>query len=70
MQKRRVRKSEVYQTAKLLELLPGGYNEHWQADVTYVHVPGHGRWYAVTVIDDYSHDLLTCHSRGITRRRK
>ena len=26
-----------------------------------MHVPGHGWWYAVTVIDDYSRDLLVCH---------
>ena len=44
-----------------MELLPGGCNELWQTDVTYVNVPGHGWWYAVTVIDDYSRDLLVCH---------
>ena len=27
----------------------------------YVHVPGHGWWYAVTVIDDCSRDLLAYH---------
>jgi hypothetical protein len=29
--------------------------------VTYIHIPGHGWWYAVTVIDDYSRYLLACH---------
>ena len=33
----------------------------WQADVTYLHIPGHGWWYAVTVIDYYSRYLLACH---------
>ena len=30
-------------------------------DVTYIHIPGHGWWYAVTVIDYYSRYLLACH---------
>ena len=51
----------MYQTTKLVELLSGGCNELWQAEVTYVLVLGHGWWYAVTVIDDYSRDLLVCH---------
>jgi putative transposase len=29
--------------------------------VTYLHIPGHGWWYAVTVIDYYSRYLLACH---------
>ena len=29
--------------------------------MTDIHIPGHGWWYAVTVIDDYSRYLLTCH---------
>jgi len=45
----------------LFELLPSAPNELWQADVTYIHIPGHGWWYAVTVIDDYSRYLLACH---------
>ena len=61
LQNLRVRKAEMYQTAKLVGLLPGGCNELWQADVTYVHVPGHCWWYAVTVIDDCSRDLLANH---------
>ena len=61
LQKRRVRKAEVYRATKLVELLPGSCNKIWQADVTYVHVPGHGWLFAVTVIDDYSRDLLVCH---------
>ena len=61
LQKRRVRNAELYQAARLFELLPSGPNELWQADVTYLHIPGHGWWYAVTVIDYYSRYLLTCH---------
>lgn len=61
LQRPRVRAAEVYQAAKLFELLPSGPNDLWQADVTYVHVPGHGWWYAVTVIDYYSRYLLACH---------
>ena len=30
-------------------------------DFTYIHIPGHGWWYAVTVIDYYSRYLLACH---------
>lgn len=59
--KRRPRKAELYQTARLFELLPKGPNELWQADVTYVHIPGHGWWYAVTVIDYFSRYLLALH---------
>ena len=61
LQKRRTRKAELYQTAKLFELLPQKPNDLWQADVTYVHIPGHGWYYAVTVIDYYSRYLLACH---------
>ena len=61
LQKRRVRNAELYQAARLFELMPSGPNELWQADVTYIHIPGHGWWYAVTVIDYYSRSLLTCH---------
>ena len=50
-----------YQAARLFELLPSAPNELWQADVTYIHIPGHGWWYAVTVIDYYSRYLLACH---------
>ncbi|HVX15779.1 MAG TPA: transposase family protein, partial [Pirellulales bacterium] len=42
-------------------LLPQKPNDLWQMDVTYVHIPGHGWWYAVTVIDYYSRYLLACH---------
>ena len=56
--KRPTRAAEVHQTAKLYELLPGAPNELWQMDVTYIHIPGHGWWYAVTVIDYYSRYLL------------
>ena len=34
LQKRRVGKAALYQAARLFELLPGGPNELWQADVT------------------------------------
>ena len=61
LQKRRVRKAEFYQAARLFELLPSAPNELWQADVTYLHIPGHGWWYAVTVIDYYSRYLLACY---------
>lgn len=56
--RRRGRKAELHQTRKLYELLPMRPNELWQMDVTYVHIPGHGWWYAVTVIDYYSRYLL------------
>ena len=61
LQRPRVRAAEVYQAARLFELLPSRPNGLWQADVTFVHVPGHGWWYAVTVIDYYSRYLLACH---------
>jgi transposase InsO family protein len=53
--------AEVYQAAKLFELLPQRPNDLWQTDVTYIHIPGHGWWYAVTVIDYFSRYLLACH---------
>ena len=59
--KRKVRAAELYQAQKLYELLPRGSNELWQADVTYIHIPGYGWWYAVTVIDYYSRYLLALH---------
>jgi transposase InsO family protein len=58
LHKRRRRPAELYQASKLFELLPSGPNQLWQMDVTYVHIPGHGWWYAVTVIDYYSRYLL------------
>jgi putative transposase len=61
LQKRRPYKAEVYQASKLYELLPTGPNELWQMDVTYIHIPGHGWQYAVTVIDYYSRYLLACY---------
>jgi len=61
LQKPRVRDVAIYQAARLFELLPSGPNELWQADVTYLHIPGHGWWYAVTVIDYYSRYLLACY---------
>ncbi len=61
LQKRRPYKAEVYQASKLYELLPTGPNELWQMDVTYIHIPGYGWQYAVTVIDYYSRYLLACY---------
>jgi putative transposase len=55
------RSAKLHQAQKLFELLPDGPNKLWQTDVTYVHIPGHGWWYAVTVIDYYSRYLLACH---------
>jgi transposase InsO family protein len=60
LQKRRCNQAELYQASKLYELLPQGPNDLWQMDVTYVHIPGYGWWYAVTVIDYYSRYLLAC----------
>lgn len=61
LQRKPPRQAEIYQAAKLWELLPKGPNDLWQMDVTYVHIPGHGWWYAVTVIDYYSRYLLALH---------
>jgi putative transposase len=60
LQKPRPREPELYQAARLFELLPQKPNDLWQMDVTYIHIPGHGWWYAVTVIDYYSRYLLAC----------
>jgi putative transposase len=60
LQRPRPREPELYQAAKLFELLPQKPNDLWQMDVTYIHIPGHGWWYAVTVIDYYSRYLLAC----------
>jgi len=57
----RAAEPELYQALKLYELLPRRPNDLWQMDVTYVHIPGFGWWYAVTVIDYYSRYLLACH---------
>jgi len=61
LQKKRPREPELYQAARLFELLPSGPNELWQMDVTYVHIPGWGWWYAITVIDYYSRYLLAAY---------
>lgn len=53
--------AEVYQAARLFELLPQQPNDLWQMDVTYIHIPGHGWWYAVTAIDYFSRYLLACY---------
>jgi transposase InsO family protein len=58
LQKKRSSEAALYQASKLYELLPQGPNELWQMDVTYVHIPGHSWWYAVTVIDYFSRYLL------------
>jgi putative transposase len=56
--RRQVRAAAVYQAARLFELLPTAPNDLWQTDVTYVHIPGHGWWYGVAVIDYYSRYVL------------
>ena len=61
LQRPRSRAAELHQTAKLFELLPQKPNDLWQMDVTYIHLPGFGWHYAVTVIDYYSRYLLACH---------
>jgi transposase InsO family protein len=61
LKKKVIREAEKQQTMRLLELLPTGPNQLWQMDVTYLHIPGHGWWYAVTVIDYYSRYLLAIH---------
>lgn len=61
LRRRRPQAAELHQAQKLYELLPSGPNQLWQADVTYIEIPGHGWWYAVTVIDYYSRFLLACH---------
>jgi putative transposase len=61
LHERRPSAAELYQASKLYELLPKGPNGLWQMDVTYVHIPGYGWWYAITVIDYYSRYLLACH---------
>ncbi len=61
LQKRRSAAVEAHQATKLFDLLPQGPNELWQMDVTYVHIPGHGWHYVVTVIDYYSRYLLACY---------
>jgi putative transposase len=61
LRKRRPRRPELHQAAKLFELLPQKPNDLWQMDVTYIHIPGYGWYYAVTVIDYYSRYLLACH---------
>jgi putative transposase len=61
LHRRRSRAAEVYQAARLFELLPRQPNDLWQMDVTYIHIPGHGWRYAVTVIDYFSRYLLACY---------
>jgi putative transposase len=58
---RRPRKAELHQASKLYELLPQRPDDLWQMDVTYIHIPGHGWWYAITVIDYFSRYLLALH---------
>ena len=58
LHKRRRREPELYQAAKLFELLPSRPNELGQVGLTYVHIPGWSWWYAITVMDYYSRFLL------------
>jgi transposase InsO family protein len=60
LQRRRCPAAEIHQASKLYELLPQGPNELWQMDITYIHIPGSGWWYAITVIDYFSRYLLAC----------
>jgi len=60
LQRRRCTAAEIHQASKLYELLPQGPNELWQMDITYIHIPGYGWWYAITVIDYFSRYLLAC----------
>jgi transposase InsO family protein len=48
LQQARPREPELYQAARLFELLPQKPNDLWQMDVTYIHIPGHGWHYAVS----------------------
>ena len=41
--------------------MPEQPNDLCQTDVTYIHIPGFGWHYAVTVIDCYSRYLLACY---------
>jgi transposase InsO family protein len=61
LHRRRRPVAALYQAGKLYELLPSGPNQLWQMDVTYVHIPGYGWWYVITVIDYYSRYLLAAH---------
>lgn len=61
LQRKPPREAALYQAARLWELLPQAPNDLWQMDVTYIHIPGHGWRYAVTVIDYYSRYLLALH---------
>ncbi len=61
LHRRRRPVAALYQASKLYELLPSGPNQLWQMDVTYVHIPGYGWWYVITVIDYYSRYLLAAH---------
>lgn len=61
LQRAKPRAAALHQAARLFELLPQKVNDLWQADVTYIHIPGFGWWYAVTVIDYFSRYLLTIH---------
>jgi len=61
LQTRKPYKAAIHQTAKLWELLPKRPNDLWQMDVTYIHIPGYGWWYAITVIDYFSRYLLAAY---------
>lgn len=61
LQRAKPRAAALHQASRLFELLPQKVNDLWQADVTYIHIPGFGWWYAVTVIDYFSRYLLAIH---------
>ncbi len=56
--RRRLTMAGQEEASKLYEHLPMAANELWQIDITVVHLPGHGWWYAVTVIDYDARFLL------------
>ncbi len=61
LQRKKPRAAILYQAARLWELLPDQPNDLWQMDVTYVHIPGYGWWYVITVIDYYSRYVLAAY---------
>jgi putative transposase len=55
------RAADLYQAARLFELLQQQPNDQGNMDSIYINIPSHGWWYAVTVINYYSRYLLACH---------
>ena len=61
LQKCRVKKTEVISNSETGGVVAGRLQRVLAGGCDICDVPGHGRWYAVTVIDDYARDLLACH---------